>query len=109
MPPYRRAAARVLEDAAGELRPGDHAALLAVANAFIAFIQAKDEAFQLTLPASLPPGRIADLCAHHLVLDARERQALLETLDVGARVRRAADALAEQLVVFRREPQGALN
>ncbi len=109
LPPYRRAAIELLDDTGGEVSAGDHASLLAVANAFIAFIQAKDAAFQLTLPTSLPAGRIADLCAHHLVLDAHARQQLLELLDAGARVRRVADVLAEQLAVFKREPQGALN
>jgi ATP-dependent Lon protease len=109
VPPYRRAVAEPIDDAAGDVRPGDHASLLAVANAFVAYIQSKDSAFQLTLPTSLSPGRIADLCAHHLVLDARERQELLETLDAGARVRRVADALAEQLAAFKHEPLGALN
>lgn len=109
VPPYRRASAEVLEDAVGEVPAAEHASLLAVANAFIAFVQAKDASFQLTLPPSLSGGRIADLCAHHLVLGARDRQLLLETLDPAARVRKVADALAVQLAVFKREPQGSLN
>lgn len=109
VPPYRRAVAEAMDDVTTDVPAGDQAALLAVANAFVAFIQAKDSAFQLTLPPSLSSGRIADLCAHHLVLDAHDRQALLEMLDAGARVRRVADLIAEQLATFKREPQGALN
>jgi ATP-dependent Lon protease len=109
VPPYRRAAAEVLEDATGEVPSNDFASLVAVANAFVTFVQAKDASFQFTLPSSLSPGRIADLCAHHLVLDARERQQILETLEPAARVRKVADLLAVQLAVFKREPAGAMN
>jgi ATP-dependent Lon protease len=109
VPPYRRAAAELFEDETVEVSQVEKASLLAVANAFVAFVQAKDPSFQLTLPPSLSAGRIADLCAHHLVLDARERQSLLETLDPAARARKVADLLAVQLAVFKREPQGSLN
>ncbi len=56
----------------------------------------RDPSFELPVPKDAPAGAVADLCAHHLVLDARERQAALETLEVGARVRRVTEVLALQ-------------
>ena len=109
VPPYRRARAELLEDKHAEISSADHASLIAVANAFAAFVQARDPNFHFTLPASLPVPRVADLCAHHLILDARERQKILETLDPDVRVRMVADALAVQLAVFKREPRSTLN
>ena len=96
VPPYRAARATVLADEPGEITPDAPAALLAVATSFAATVRDRDPSFELRLPRDVSPGLLADLCAHHLVLDARERQAILETLDIGARVRRATDALALQ-------------
>jgi Lon protease-like protein len=109
VPPYRRARAELLEDPPVEISVVDHASLVAVANAFSAFVQARDPNFQFSLSPSLPTPRVADLCAHHLILDARERQAVLETLDPVARVRKVADALATQLAACKHEAPGALN
>lgn len=109
IPPYRRARGEILEDKHVDVPPGDHASLVAMVNAFTSFVQARDPNFHFTLPPSLPPGKIADLCAHHLVLDAKERQRVLETLDPAARVRMVADALAVQLAVVKRETRGTLN
>jgi len=109
VPPYRRARGELLEDKHVEVPSVDHAALVAIANAFTSFVQARDPNFHFTLPPSLPTGRIADLCAHHLVLDAKERQKILENLDPAARTRIVADLLATQLAVFKRESRGTLN
>jgi len=109
LPPYRRARAELLEDQAIEIPSIDHTSLVAVANAFTSFVKERDPNFQFTLSSSLPISRIADLCAHHLILDARERQAVLETLDPAARVRKVADALAVQLAMCKHEAPGAMN
>jgi ATP-dependent Lon protease len=109
VPPYRRARGELLEDRHVEVPSVDHASLVAIANAFTAFVQARDPNFHFTLPPSLPAGKIADLCAHHLILDAKERQKILENLDPSARVRTVADLLAMQLAVFKRESRGTLN
>jgi len=109
VPPYRRARGEVLEDRAVEISDVDQHSLVAVANAFTGFVQARDASFHFTLPASLPAGRIADLCAHHLILDARERQKLLETLDPGERVRAVSESLAMQLALLKRENRSTLN
>ena len=82
---------------------------LSRAHAFTAYEQARDPKFEFRIAQSLPSGRIADLCAHHLLLDARERQAMLEMLDVSERVRKVADALAVQLALVRREPRETMN
>jgi ATP-dependent Lon protease len=102
-PPYRTAAASVLEDEPGELAPGAHTALLAMATSFVALVRERDKSFDFRLPRDASPSLSADLCAHHLLLDPRERQALLETLDVGARVRRATEALAMQRLALASE------
>jgi ATP-dependent Lon protease len=93
-PPYRRARAEVLPSI-GEASAGDVAALVAAATAFAALVRARDPRFELRLPQGVP-GEVADHCAHRLVLDARDRQSLLEELDVGERVRRVAEVLALQ-------------
>jgi ATP-dependent Lon protease len=94
--PYRRAEATVLATPPGEVGPHDLASLLSAANAFVMRVREREPKFDFPLPKDAPAGAIADLCAHHLVLDVKERQALLETLDVGERVRRVAEALALQ-------------
>ncbi len=109
VPPYRRARAELLEDRPGDVSEIDHHSLIAVANAFTSFVQSRDASFQFSLPPSLPASRIADLCAHHLILDAKERQAILESLDPAARVRMVSDALALQLAMLKREGRMTLN
>lgn len=96
VPPYRTAVATVLEDHPGEVSTQDHAALVSTAASFAALVRERDSAFEFRLPRDAAASLVADLCAHHLILDARERQAVLETLDVGARVRRVTEALALQ-------------
>ena len=54
-----------------------------------------------SVPPNASPIQVADLAAHYLVFDARERQALLEELDIAARVRRTAQALALQTAAIR--------
>jgi ATP-dependent Lon protease len=109
VPPYRRARAELLEEKSTEIDSADSASLVAVANSFTAFVQARDPNFHFSLPPSLPAPRIADLCAHHLILDARERQTILEMLDAAERVRKVALSLAVQLAVLKREPRSTMN
>ena len=52
---------------------------------------------------------MADLCAHHLILDAKERQAILETLDPAERVRKVSESIASQLAMLKREKRETLN
>jgi Lon protease-like protein len=94
--PYRRAAAEVLAPRGDEVPQADLSALVSSATAFTALVRERDRTFDFRLPRDAAPGLLADLCAYHLVLDARERQAILETLDPRARTRRVAETLAMQ-------------
>ena len=110
VPPYRRARATVLHDVHTPVRDADRAALVAAASAFSAEVSRHDPKFSFRLPQSLEPGRVADLCAHHLIIDAHARQTILEELDVAARVRKVIAELAEQHdALSTRERGGALN
>jgi Lon protease-like protein len=103
--PYRRAAATVLEPPHVEVPQGDLSALLSAASGFAARVREREPNFDFTLPKDAPASVITDLCAHYLVLDARERQTILETLDPVARARRAAEALVVQRVTLSNEPR----
>jgi ATP-dependent Lon protease len=104
-PPYRRAKATVITPPPGEAEHADLAALIAAASAFAARVRERDAGFDFALPKDAPAGVVADLCAHHLLLDARERQLALETLEVGPRVRRVAEALVLQRLALSHDPR----
>jgi Lon protease-like protein len=91
--PYRRACARVVGAGSASVPAADRAALQATAMALSAAASVTDFA----IPASMEPGEIADACAHQLLGDAAVRQAVLEELDVPARVRLVTGHLAEEL------------
>jgi ATP-dependent Lon protease len=109
VPPYRRARATLLHPPAGEPAQSDVAALLASAAAFARDIRARDPEFDFRIPAHTSPATAADLAAHHLILDARERQSILETLDVPVRVRRTTEALALQHAALHGHAGGPVN
>lgn len=109
VPPYRRARAELLQSHPTEAPARDLTALLASASAFAADIRARDPEFDFRIPAHASAGAAADLAAHHLVLDARERQMLLETLDVAERVRRTTEALAMQHAALNASAGGPVN
>jgi ATP-dependent Lon protease len=96
VPPYRRAKATILHDVPTHVPETDRAALFAAATAFVQEIAKKSPRVSFSIPRSLEPGAVADLCAHHLVVDAKERQAILEELDQRERVRMVIAALANQ-------------
>ena len=77
-------------------RSSELAALLASAAAFAGDIRARDPEFDFRIPSSSSSAAAVDLAAHHLVLDARDRQRILETLDTTVRVQRTTEALALQ-------------
>jgi Lon protease-like protein len=109
VPPYRRARATLLEPQPGSPAALDLAALLSSAAAFAADIKARDPEFDFRIPPHTTAGAAADLAAHHLVLDARERQGILETSDVAARVRRTTEALALQHAALHERANGPVN
>jgi Lon protease-like protein len=94
--PYRRAAAEVLHTPADDISQADLSALISSVAAFTSLVRERDKNFEFRVPQGATPGLLVDLCAYHLVLDARERQVILETLDPRTRARRVAEALATQ-------------
>ena len=109
VPPYRRAKAELLASTGNEPPHSELAALLASAAAFAGDIRARDPEFDFRVPSSSSSAAAVDLAAHHLVLDARDRQRLLETLDTTLRVQRATEALALQHAALREGARGPMN
>lgn len=99
-PPYRRAEASVVSAPVDDAPPAEVMALMSSAAAFAAVLDKAHGGFELRFPPNASPGTLADLCAHQLVIDARERQVILETMDVRARVRRVSEALVVQRLAF---------
>jgi ATP-dependent Lon protease len=95
-PPYRRARARILRETGGAVADAQRAALIAAATAFVAAARRDDVEVDFELPEGADAAASADLCAHHLLLDAHARQRVLEELDVGARVLLVTGELAAQ-------------
>jgi Lon protease-like protein len=86
LPPYRRARAALLEDTGPAVRDVDVATLRSAAASFVAEARQRGAEVEFELPDGSDASTIADLCAHHLVLDPSGRQRALESLDVAARV-----------------------
>jgi ATP-dependent Lon protease len=109
VPPYRRARVTPVDEAPTSVASADRTALLSAATAFAAEVHKRDPKFTLNLPPSLDAGAIADLCAHHLVIDASARQRLLEEHDVTTRVRLVMQELAQQHATLLHETGSMLN
>jgi ATP-dependent Lon protease len=109
VPPYRRATATILHETNTQASSGDRTALLAQATSFAQEVHKRDPSFSLRLPTSLETGAIADLCAHHLVIDAAMRQKILEELDVAERVRLVMTELAAQHAALRTSERTTLH
>ncbi len=109
VPPYRRARAAILNCPPGDPPQRDVAALLASAAAFAADIRSRDPEFDFRIPPHATPAAACDLAAHHMILDARERQSILETLDVTVRLRRTTEALALQHAALPGTTRGPMN
>jgi Lon protease-like protein len=109
VPPYRRARATILHDLPSAIPMADRTALLAEATAFAGEVHKRDPTFTFRIPPSLEPGPVADLCAHHLIVDAPARQRILEQLDPAERVRMVTAELAVQRGTFRTSERGTLH
>jgi ATP-dependent Lon protease len=105
VPPYRRAAAIVVESPPADVSQGELSALVSTATSFASLVHERDRTFDVPLPKNAAPAQLADLCAQSLVLDARERQAILEMEDIQARVRRVTELLAVQTLTLSGEPR----
>jgi ATP-dependent Lon protease len=104
--PYRRAEATLLEPPASRVTDADRAALSSAMSTFVGLVRLREPSFEVRLPRELDAGAVADLAAHHLVLDASEKQAVLEELDPATRVRKVAELLVVQSLALRDGAQG---
>ena len=107
--PYRRAHATILESVAGPIPESDRTALVAAATAFAREVKKRDDTFHFDLPVKASAPCLADVCAAHLVIDADARQAALEELDEGKRVRLVTRELALQENAFSSRDKRVLN
>lgn len=107
-PPFRRANAEVLASGGPLPSGGEIAALVSAATSFATRVAGSGRAPSITVTDPADAGALADACAHALVIEGEDRQRVLETLDVRARVRRTAELLAMQDALAGRE-SSALN
>jgi ATP-dependent Lon protease len=107
-PPYRRARARILPDHDENVSSTAMAALISTATAFAAIVRQRDDTFAFKMPKVSDAGSLADHCAAHLLIDGRDRQAVLETTSVADRVRLVTETLALQQLGLS-ATDGALN
>ncbi len=95
-PPYRRARATILEDITTSVSSSDLTALAHTATSFAAEVKKRDPSFTFHFQPNLPPGALADVCTHHLIIDIEARQRVLEELDIRNRVQLVTRELASQ-------------
>jgi ATP-dependent Lon protease len=100
--PFRRASAEIIADLDELVAPGDATALTALASTFSAEVRAQNPSFEFQIPPGLGANRVADYVAHYLVVDAAERQAILETQSPRKRLDRTLEAVATQRARVRR-------
>jgi Lon protease-like protein len=106
VPPYRTARATVLPTHDEGASERDVSALMSNAAAFVALVRERDRDFDFRLPKGALPGALADVCAHHLIIDAGERQSILETLDLNERILRVTEAIALQRLALSKKDHG---
>ncbi len=94
--PYRRARAEVLECEDSEVHSNDLLALRSAITAFGRVARKLDPAFDPTIPEGLPLSAYSDACAARLLLDATQRQRVLETPSVAARIHILTEVLTMQ-------------
>lgn len=107
--PYRYAAATILPSLDTPVSPATLAALYRVAGQFAQRIRQRDRSFRFELTSHEEPGRVADQCAHELVVDAHQRQQVLETLDVRDRVLHVTEVLTAQCRTLAAEGDDRIN
>jgi Lon protease-like protein len=95
-PPYRRARGTVLATTCTSECRVEARALALTAAEFVSHVRDSHPSFEFALDASSPPGLVADQVGHYLILDATERQQILETLDDTSRVHRCLETLMRQ-------------
>jgi Lon protease-like protein len=103
--PYRVASARALSD---EGTVDRHAvqALLACTAPIVAAVRREHPEFDLGIEPGDPPGVVADRAADRLLADVALRQRVIETLDVGERIRMVTDAVGELMAMLSTRRRG---
>lgn len=97
--PYRRAHAAPLTDEGGA-NSGEIAALVSCAQRVVQTIRKEHPEYSLNLAADQPPCLLTDVIADGLLADHVLRQQVLETLDIGQRVRMVTDAVGELMATL---------
>jgi Lon protease-like protein len=97
--PYRLARATVLEDR-GQADRTDVQALIACAAPIVAAVRREHPEFGLGVDVGDPPGVVADRTADRLLADIALRQRVVETLDVGERLRIVTEAVGEIMAML---------
>ena len=94
---YRRATATVLRERVpkGGVSPSEVSALLSLATRVAALVKRALPGFVMQAEDDDTPGLLSDRIADQFVLDPAARQDLLETLDVGLRIRALTLQLAQ--------------
>jgi ATP-dependent Lon protease len=95
VPPYRRATCRVLPSTEEDLPTTTIPALLGAATSFVSLVQRRDPSFEFRLPKAAGSELVVNACAQHLLIDARDKQRVLEL----SSLRDRADALTEILAL----------
>ena len=106
-PPYRKADLVVLHDQGRPITDAEETALRSGVLAFSRELQKRSTRFTFSLSPTLSGSRLIDDCASHLVRSPRDRQVLLEELDVSKRLLRTLDVLAAQVASL--QVEGVLN
>jgi Lon protease-like protein len=105
---YRRVRATILTEEDTRVSSADRAALISTATTFAGELQ-KHASLTFSFPPDASVETVADLCAQHLLFDADARQAVLEELDVPARIRRVTAELALQQQALTRQAGSLFN
>lgn len=103
--PYRQARATVLSDE-GTAGRADVQALLACTAPIVAAVRREHPEFALDVSPDEPASVVADRTADRLVPDVQLRQTLLETLDVGERVRMVTSSVGELMAMIASRGRG---
>lgn len=101
--PYRRARARIIADQGSQPSEDEALALHQAIARLVRSVQRRDAGFHFEAPVGLAASGVADLAAHHLIVSARTRQALLANPAPRERVRHVTAELLGQVAALEHE------
>lgn len=96
VPPFRRACASVLSSFGAEPSETERTVLRTAIARQVQRVREAHPDFAFEYPDALPTSQLVDLCGQYLIADAHTRLALLETLDVNARLQLCLAALLDR-------------